>query len=203
MTNLSRKALAAGILLAGVLGVAQASVVTFEPLTSRRAGPAGDGTTYLEGGLTFTSSVVNPQALYHWGRRDPVNADPTGATLFQNLPLESLSVTQTGGGAFDLYSFDLEDIYNSGAAGVIPFSYTDGSGTHSSSLTLDKKVGLQTFVFGYTGVTSFSLVQNAPYFQIDNIVTTPIPEPETYALMMAGLLAVAGAVRRRGGQARA
>lgn len=188
------KAIAAAIMVCG-LGAAHATTVTFTPLTSPDAGPAGDGTTYLEAGMTFTSSESNPLALVHWGEADSRNADPGGATLAQNFPGESVIVTQTGGGSFFLQSFDLADLYNTGDAGYIEFSYADGSGTHDLLFKLDGEIGLQTFVLGFAGVTSFSLRQDLPYFQLDNVVVG-VPEPQTYVLMIAGLLAV-GAMWRR------
>lgn len=184
-------ALATITVVAALVGSAQAAVVTFAPLTSASLGPAGDGTTYLESGLTFTSSTVNPSALLHWGTADSYNADPTGVTLFQNYPGQSMIVTQTGGGDFFLNSFDLADVYNTGAASVILFTYTDGTGTHSSNLTLDSLVGLQTFSFGMT-VNSFSLRQDSPYFQIDNVAFNDghVPEPTSLALLGFGLVAL-------------
>lgn len=180
---------------------AAAATVTFTPLISPSAGTAGDGTTYLENGLTFTSSIASSNALYHWGSSDSVNADAGGATLFQNFPSHFITVTATGGGSFTLNSFDLADAYNAGGGGSVAFSWTDGSGTSTSFLALDNAIGLQTFTFNYTGVTSFSLQQEAPYFQVDNIVfneaTNAVPEPATWALMIAGFGLVGAAMRRR------
>jgi len=176
-----------------------AGIVTFAPLTSSSSGPVGDGTTYSEAGLTFTSSFQNYQALYHWGTSEPANADPNGATLFQNYPGDLLTVTRTGGGAFFLNSFDLADVYNLGASAVIPFSYVDGSGSHNSNLLLDNLVGLQTFNFGFS-LTSFSLTQNPyPYFQLDNVRfdETSVPEPTTLALLGLGIAAIGYQRRKR------
>lgn len=176
-----------------------AAIVTFAPLTNVDEGPAGDGTTYLENGLTFTSSISVPNALFHWGTSQSFNADPTGATLFQNYPFQSLIVTRTGGGSFTLESLDLADAFNFGDAGIIAFDWVDGDGAHSMNLTLDSLVGLQTFTLGLTGVTSFALRQDSPYFQIDNIVydATVVPEPASWALMIAGFGMIGAAIRRR------
>ncbi len=195
------KAIAAAIVLGAGLGVAQATTVTFASLTSPESGPAGDGTTYLEAGMTFTSSYSTPEgdapALYHWGALQSYNADPGGATLLQNWHFgESVTVTRTGGGSFFLQSFDLADEFNVGYSTVSGFIYTDGSGTHNSGLVLDDAVGLQTFVFGYAGVTSFSLWQGSTGLQLDNVVVA-VPEPQTYALLLAGLLTVGAALRRQ------
>ena len=196
----TRKSLAVAIVLSAVSMLAQANTITFAPLTSTNSGAVG--ATYLEGGLTFTSGDGSPNGLYHWGTSQSFNADPKGSTLFENHVGVDLVVTKTGGGSFNLDSFDLADAFNTGAASVIAFNYTDGTGAHSTNLTLDTNVGLQTFAFGYAGVTSFSLRQDYPYFQLDNVTVNSVPEPETYALMAAGLLAMGFAARRKGGKSR-
>lgn len=199
---MNRLKIAVGAALFGALalgGGANATVVTFTPSASADTNATGDGTTYTENGMTFVSSSSG--GLYHWGTADygtVYNADPAGATLFENTPGET--ITATAGASFTLNSFDLADAYNTGAASVIPFTYTDGGGVHSTTLTLDSTPGLQTFTFGYTGVTSFSLQQDYPYFQLDNVVfNAGVPEPAAWALMLVGVGLVGGAMRRRGG----
>jgi len=56
-----------------------------------------------------------------------------------------------------------------------------------------------TFVAGSSGASlSFQLATDArSYMSIDGISVTAVPEPETYALMLAGLAAVGAALRQR------
>ena len=176
-----------------------ATVVTFDSQATLDPNVLGDGTTYSESGLTFTSSIVSPLALAQWGTDSSFNADPDGATLFQNYPNEFLVVTLTGGGSFTLNAFDLADVFNSGAAGLIPFSYVDGGGTHNSFLSLDNRVGLQTLRFNLRGVTSFTLHERAPFFQIDNVVfnDSGTPEPGAWAMMLVGMGGAGAMIRKR------
>jgi PEP-CTERM motif len=88
-------------------------------------------------------------------------------------------------------------------------------------VTLDSLAGLQTFAFNQAGVSSVSwqnIAGDQGWGQFDNVnvglitsfapqtddydvslapITAPVPEPETYALMLAGLGMVAWVARRR------
>lgn len=171
------------------------SAVTFAPLTSYYDGTAGDGATYMEGGLAFTS----PGQLRNWGTWRDWNADPLGAVLFDNYAA-AVTIAKTAGGHFTLVSFDLADLFNDGSGGPMPFRYTDGAGLHITTLILDNQVGLQTFVFNFSGLTSFSIGGSGTFFQLDNVVVdgvAAVPEPATFALLIAGLGAVGLVTRRR------
>ena len=75
----------------------------------------------------------------------------------------------------------------------MPFRYTDGAGLHITTLLLDNQVGVQTFVFNFSGLTSFSVGGSGTYFQLDNVVVdgvAAVPEPATWALLIAGLGAI-------------
>ncbi len=194
-----KKVLLSALALAAV-SPAQAAFVTFDGVATPGMSAFGNGASYSENGLDFTSSRADSDSLLQWGTNNSFNAQPGGATMFQNWIGEFLIVSKTGGGSFKLNSFDLADAFNSGSPSVIPFSYTDASGVHNLSLTLDSTVGLQTFVQNLSGVTSFSLQQVSPYFQIDNIVYNAaggVPEPAAWAMMLAGFGLVGSAMRRR------
>lgn len=191
---------AKSILAASLLGIAgfghANTTVDFAPLTSYYDGTAGDGATYLEGGLTFTSPTGG---LKNWGTWRDWNADPLGAVLYDNYA-SAVTIAKTAGGSFSLVSFDLADLFNDGSGGPMPFSYTDGAGLHITTLLLDNQFGLQTFFFNFNGLTSFSVGGSGTYFQLDNVVVdgvTAVPEPATCALLIAGLGAVGVMTRRR------
>ena len=188
MNQFAAKTILAASLL-GIAGLGQANTaVNFAPLTSYYDGTAGDGATYLEGGLTFTSPACG---LKNWGTWRDWNADPTGAVLYDNYA-SAVTIAKTAGGTFTLVSFDFADLFNDGSGGPMAFSYTD-SGLHITTLILDNQIGLQAFVFNFSGLTSFSIGSNGTFFQLDNVVVdgvAAVPEPTTCALLIVGLAAI-------------
>jgi len=176
---------------------AHASVVTFSALTS----PTDHyfGPTYQEGGLTFASSYDTSNTLLTWGKSNSANADPGGATLLETGANKDIVVTRTGGGTFDLISFDLADGFNSGSSGKIKLTYVDKTGTHSTKLTLDKLKGLQSYSLNLHDITSFSLTEASPFYQIDNVNFTvaAVPELSTWGMMGIGFAGLGYLAYRR------
>jgi len=185
------KTLVAAALLA-VTAAAQAETITFDSLTTNQEYFYAPD-TYQEGGFSFESTLGNhAYSLFTWGTTSQYDADPTGATLSQDGDDVPLIVVRTGGGKFNLGSFDLADGDNVGG-GSVDMTYTDATGKHTQLLVLDSTPGLQTFTFNYTGLTSFSLGQHSLEYQLDNVnveATGPsasvVPEPESLSLMVGG-----------------
>ena len=187
MKHKSLKFMAVAGLLAAA-GLAQADTVTFDSLTN-----PGDWQyttdTYTEDGFSFAATLrTGGYSLYSYGTSNPLNADPTGATLGENYDGQALVVSRAGGGTFSLTSFDLAFNADGANPGLVRFDYTDGSGTHSTQLSFTDQSQLHTFTFDYTGLTSFSLWDDD--FQLDNVVLAAdivaVPEPATWLLLMLG-----------------
>ena len=193
--------LASILVLAAASNAAASVTVTFDSLTSasqRTDYPSG---VYVEQGYQFAAGELSS-----WGTSAPQNADPDGATLFGSFDGTNVTVSKVGGGPFTLTSIDVGDANNFGWAGAIPIDYTTAGGTTTTSLVLDSIVGLQTFVTNRTDLLSFTLHQQNPYFQIDNVVfgsdavvdpVAAVPEPEAWALMLAGFAFAGAAIRRQ------
>jgi hypothetical protein len=199
MTINALKSAAAAALLA-TAGVAGAATVTFDSLTNPGIW-AYTGDTYTEQGMSFAATVrSNGYTLYAYGLESPFNADPDGATLHQEFEGDyGIFVSPAGaGGTFTLTSFDLANSWNDANGGSVAFAYLDGSGWHHEDLTLADQTGLQTFTFDLSGVRSFSLWSNN--YQLDNVQVNdiiPVPEPSSYAFLLAGLAGIIGLSRRR------
>jgi PEP-CTERM motif len=155
-------------------------------------------------GFQFTNSWGSPDALGVWGRNGIYQADVGNASIFVNMPSSTTTMSKLDSGTFDFYSIDLADIYNAGTSVTIKFWFEDiDSNSFTEWVTLDKKIGLQTFVFDQKSVKSVSWKTtdeiNA-WNQFDNVnvsSVSAVPEPESYALMLAGLGLVGAIARRR------
>jgi hypothetical protein len=96
--------------------------------------------------------------------------------------------------------------------GGLPSQFLVGFGTQTLlNLTnaSTATTGFQTFTFGAlaTGpstLLTFNFRDDPGFMELDNVAVTAVPEPETYALMLAGIGALLGArrFRRRGPKSR-
>lgn len=200
MTFKALKCGAAAALLA-IAGSAGAATVTFDALTNPGIWQFY-GDTYTEDGFNFAATVrSNGYTVYAYGLDSPFNADPDGATLHQEFDGRRYGIvaSRAGGGTFTLTSFDLANSWNDANGGTVHFTWSDQTGHHREDLVLDHVSGLQTFTFDLTGLTSFALWSNN--YQLDNVRVNAdvvaVPEPSSYALMLAGLAGIFGLARRR------
>lgn len=199
MKNLKTLIIAAALATSG----AQAQVIDFDELA--HGGSYTVHQTIVADGFNFDGSFGYSNQLGVWGRDSSNQADPGAASVFINHGNNIITMTQVGGGAFDFASIDFADVYNQGNSSTfqLTFNYAAGGST-SSQITLDNLAGLQTFTFNQAGLASVSwqnIAGDGGWGQFDNVnvgsITAPVPEPETYALMLAGLGMVAWVARRR------
>lgn len=206
-----KSALVLAATAAGLCGTsATAAVVTFDELggDSESTIFSQFGPSVTSGGLTFTArSGVPSQSFFVISRNASNNGDPGGATLSLNTccissgPDEYLQVTLAAGGLFTLNSLDLTNFGNNATATPIRFIFNTAAGREVVNTTLDTLAGMQTFSLNRSGLTSFEV--GGRFLQVDNVnfssaaaAVGAVPEPETWAMMIAGLGLVGGIMRR-------
>ncbi|HVK43186.1 MAG TPA: PEPxxWA-CTERM sorting domain-containing protein [Phenylobacterium sp.] len=151
----------------------------------------------------FSVTAPSGAGLASWGRTLPNNGDPGGAALM-NWNGGTVTIARLDGGLFSLDSLDFGDVYNVGSPETISFSFFDGVRTTVREVVLDRAKGMETVSLGLGSLQSFSfhLVHGTASIQFDNLtvgepVTSAVPEPATWAMMILGFGAVGTAVRTR------
>lgn len=176
------------LLLAGLSASLSAATVTFDGLVSG-CGPASTGGLDLSG----------PYCSGTWN--DNPNGNGTTGFIFQGFDPGNVSISRTGGGAFNLNSFEMGISWYSGASSttVDVTAFFSGGGTSTVQLTL--LPFLQTYNLNFANVNSVEITgmaSNDGYWLMDNVVydTQVVPEPSTLALSAAAVAALA-LLRRR------
>lgn len=208
------------VLMAGASVPARATIISFDGL----AGTAMAGSSQVF--TTFTKFSPNTLATVDGfqfsssGREYFLGAAYAAACCNGDLgPLAyngtdyligepDITVSKVGGGAFSLNGFDLAEWDNTFTASI-SLTTTGPGGPTTQVLPLSlfgnsfKTLGNDFTHFsltGYDNVVSFTLVGNVSwaFIALDNLdVAAPIPEPETWAMLLAGLGLLGVAARRR------
>ena len=185
--------------IAGFALQASATVITFESLASPDDN-VSIGTSYTESGFAL-NDITPASPANGFGTWGTSNYFFGGSTALFNNDYDGYSkLTQVGGGAFQLNAIDLTVMF--------PTVTTDGTdvtfiGTKLDNTTVTASfhvtdAGTQTFAFtGFTDLASVSWANDSNLHQFDNINVAAVPEPETYAMFMAGLAVIGGVARRR------
>lgn len=173
-----------------------AAVVDFESLSHDDDLVADAGYLYQEDGFQLANAGSFPFATF-----GAQISDFTGSTALINDNDEGLTVLSAASGvAFNLASIDLAELAIGETVdySVVFTGTTLGGDIVTQAFTLDGLYGAETFAFGaeFNGLVAVSWTNSAGYHQFDNINVTAVPEPEAYAMMLAGL-GLLGAVARR------
>ena len=195
-----RRLLATGVLvLAGSIGSAQASTITFEDVA---VAPGTDFSTVVDvisGGFLFDALNHSHRANRVWG----TDNGGTHLVLDDVLGDSPLTISQVGGAPFALTSLDISDAHSpfGTARQVDVVGNLFGGGTVSRLLTLNVDIVETVFgnyfeTFGFDGSWSnlSSIVLSglgsrgvADYYAIDNLVVVPAAaEPGTLSLIALG-----------------
>jgi hypothetical protein len=191
MKSLTMKAAAAGALLA-VAGAAQAQIVTFDEVTTSFQGTGA----FSSGPLNF----ANPNfALGVWTSA-PTEGDYNGTPYLLDGFFGTLSITADTP-TFFLQSYDIAiGWYQPTSAVNMDVTYHLAAGGTMTGV-LNLALNYQTISVG-EWITKVEFdINDSPdgYISMDNIVVEVgvVPEPGTWAMLAAGLVAVGAAARRR------
>ncbi|MES2888367.1 MAG: PEP-CTERM sorting domain-containing protein [Pseudomonadota bacterium] len=189
------------VAVAGMTGLATAEVVTFETHSGVRHLLSGD-TTYVEG--SFEIAAVSPPGQLNHGAEAFTWNLPNGTGIIAN---QYLRVSARDGGLFRFDSLDLLRATTERDFSSVTFIGVLADNSHVTRHFVNRLSSpfLQpgtSGIFHYHLDADFSalrslMVSGNQSHVIDNIAVTPVPEPETYALMLAGLAVMGGVAARR------
>lgn len=175
----------AAALLALAAGTsAQAAVIDFDALAA-----PGWGTTlrpdYSEDGFQLTTNFG------FFGSVHANNLLYAGSAGLYNTPLATTSLARAGGGAFSLNSIELADLFSVGrrAYDVTFIGHVLGGGTVNQTFSVSTANVFSPHTFsGFNNLLSVTWKESLTrVHQFDNINVTAVPEPGTYAMLLAGL----------------
>ncbi len=202
-----KKTLTALVIALSAFGFAQqasAVVLDFETLAHNDDGVVDLGNSYTEDGFVLTDitttsnfgfSTYGTQNAFFSGSTSLINNDDAGITQLK----------QVNGGLFALHSISLSTLF----PGLTP----DGSDVTFTGVKADNSIVSQTFHIAdgltgasqasfafastFTNLVSVTWTDSSLYHQFDNIDVTPVPEPDSLALMLAGFGFMGFMARRR------
>ncbi|MCH8991544.1 MAG: hypothetical protein IIA44_07340 [Acidobacteria bacterium] len=150
-------------------GIANTVVIDFEILAADGTSRIFVGSPYTEDGFVLTTDGANEFATFPTG----AFGFPGSPALFDNTTGRTTTLTQDGGGSFDLESIDLAEFQSLVVSSITFVGELLNGGTVTETFTLDGTFGFETFSFGdgFNYVVSVTFgAQVSPFYQFDNIV---------------------------------
>lgn len=164
--------------------------------------------SFIEDGFRVTYSPIDRFGFYivddpadHLGMCGSGCAS-NGTTAFYAFNRSSVTIDLPDNGAFSLMSLDVAKTFiGNDIPLTLTLTATGVNGVVTSTVFVDARPAevFSTVTFrDFANISSLTITggQEFPEFSIDNVMLSPVPEPASWAALVAGL-GVMGAIRRR------
>lgn len=184
----------------GATGAKATTIVDFTEFAHTSPGPYGAiySSSFISKGFRFDNKLGN-MSLAVLSTNHHANADPGSATLTSVFG-GGTRIDRVDGGLFNLDALDFADYSNDGAAGAtLQLTYFDGVTQGTRVLAFDNLRGLQTADLGLKNLLWFSIEGQAQFdnFRFGEPVSSAVPEPATWAMLILGFTGAGAAIRRQ------
>lgn len=182
----------------------QAVTMTFDELAPSQGSASvniGNSYSFSNFTVTGTASYPTPYSGFYVFPENSQNWTGSAGLAYSGVSA-AIKLTENNGALFNVESIDISR--GDSNSGLIPVGFvgTKADGTRVSQVywfkdTVHGRNERLVFSSDFRALKSLSWWQGAEWHQFDNLTVTAVPEPQTYALMLAGLGLIAGAAKRR------
>lgn len=175
---------------------AQAQLIDFENLPNSDPSFTLQGDNVVSGGYQFSSMthVGQGDAIATWG--SSMSMYTGSVAIFANYIDDTPLMTKVGGGAFDVTSIDLADVFLNAGPWTLVLT-----GTRADTTTVTETVSVTGNTLSSYTLSNMTNIVSMKFddgqdtsVQIDNISVSAVPEPASMAVLGLGIAAM---IRRR------